>query len=283
MPAIVVAIVLLCVVIVAGASGLHTILEHERGVVLRLGRRSPVLAPGLHFILPFGIDRLVRVDLRSTVLRLPPREVMTADGVPVTLTAAVHLQVVNALLAVTRVVDYRASCVQLAHAALLDVASRLPLRTLITDQATVRDELGRFVDERAEPWGVQVTAIDLKDIELPEALRTAMEQEAAAAADERSRGRVAAAELEAARRLVDAARVLAEQPYAVQLRYLQALTEMSDSNRSMVVVPLPVELVQPFVNLQGHAAPGRLGAAGAQPAKPGAGAAATEADADPAG
>lgn len=279
MPAILVAIVLLCVAIVAGASGLHTILEHERGVVLRLGRRSPVLAPGLHFILPFGLDRLVRVDLRSTVLRLPPHEVMTADGVSVTLTAVVHLQVVSALLAVTRVVDYRASCVQLAHAALLDVASRLPLRTLLTDQATVRDELGRFVDERAEPWGVQVTAIDLKDIQLPESLRAAVELEATAAADERLRLRVDAAELEAARRLVDAARALAAQPYAVQLRYLQALTDLTDTNRSVVVVPLPIDLVQPFVDLQGHAAPGRLGGSEARPAQPGTTAGPPEEDA----
>ncbi|MHB8717820.1 MAG: SPFH domain-containing protein [Candidatus Dormibacteria bacterium] len=157
-------------------SGLHTVYEYERGVVLRLGRRGPLLAPGLHLILPLGLDRLIRVDLRSTVLRLPPHEVVTADGVPVTLTAAVHLQVVNPLLAVTRVVDHRTSSVQVAHAAVLDVASRFDLRTVMTDQALIRDELSRFVDERTAAWGVQVTAVDLKDIALPPALRRAMDQ-----------------------------------------------------------------------------------------------------------
>ena len=176
MPAIIAAVVVAALVIAVCVSGLHTVYEYERGVVLRLGRRGPLLSPGLHFILPFGIDRLIRVDLRSTVLRLPPHEVTTADGVPVSLTAAVHLQVVNPLLAVTRVVDHRASSVQVAHAAVLDVASRFNLRMLMTDQAMVRDELSRFVDERAAAWGVQVTAIDLKDIALPAALRRAMDQ-----------------------------------------------------------------------------------------------------------
>lgn len=175
MPGIIAAVVAAGILIAVCASGLHTVYEYERGVVLRLGRRGPLLAPGLHLILPFGLDRLIRVDLRSTVLRLPPHEVTTADGVPVTLTAAVHLQVVNPLLAVTRVVDHRASSVQVAHAAILDVASRLNLRALMTDQAMVRDELSRFVDERAAAWGVQVTAIDLKDIALPAALRRAMD------------------------------------------------------------------------------------------------------------
>ena len=176
MPAIIAAVVVAALAIGVCVSGLHTVYEYERGVVLRLGRRGPLLAPGLHLIIPFGIDRLIRVDLRSTVLRLPPHEVTTSDGVPVTLTAAVHLQVVNPLLAVTRVVDHRASSVQVAHAAVLDVASRFNLRALMTDQALVRDELSRFVDERAAAWGVQVTAIDLKDIALPAALRRAMDQ-----------------------------------------------------------------------------------------------------------
>lgn len=256
MPAIIVAVVLVSLAIVAAASGLHRVDEHERGVVLRLGRRGPLLEPGLRFILPFGVDHLARVDLRSTVLSLLPHQVITSDGVLVTLTGAMHLQVVNPLLAVTRVVDYRASCVQVAHAALLDVASGMSLRRLLTDQAAMRDGLGRFADERTAPWGVRITAIDVEEVQLPDALRQAMERQAQTAAEQYSEKLAADAELAAAHRLVEAARLLAAQPHAVQLGYLRALTQVSASAERVVVVPLPVELVQPFVDLQGRAAAG---------------------------
>ncbi|GAC1575900.1 MAG: slipin family protein [Candidatus Dormibacteria bacterium] len=241
-PAIIVAVVLVSLAMVAAASGLHRVDEHERGVVLRLGRRGPLLEPGLRFILPFGVDRLARVDLRSTVLSLLPHQVITSDGVLVTLRGAMHLQVVNPILAVTRVVDYRASCVQVAHAALLDVASGMSLRRLLTDQAAMRDGLGRFADERTAPWGVRITAIDVEEVELPDALRHAMERQAQTAAEQYSQKLAADAELAAAHRLVEAARLLAAQPRAVQLGYLQALTQVSDSAETVVVVPLPVDL-----------------------------------------
>jgi regulator of protease activity HflC (stomatin/prohibitin superfamily) len=240
-----------CAVMVLG-SGLRVIAEYQRGVVLRLGRRGPLLEPGLRFILPLGVDRLVRVDLRSTVLTVAPREVFTADGVPLRVAATVHLQVLNAVLAVTRVTSYRESTLQLVEAALRDAVGRLGLRSVLVDQEAVRAAMGRFIDPRAEPWGVGVTDVDVSDIELPAAMRQAMEQQAEIRGRQQVERVRADAEVATAHRLVAAAEVLTQQPNAVQLRFLEALTQVGAERSTVVVLPLPTELVQPFVDLQGR-------------------------------
>lgn len=249
--------------LIALSSGLRVISEFERGVVLRFGRRGPLLEPGLRLILPFGIDRLIRVDMRSAVLGVPAHEVMTMDGVPVRVDAVVQLQVLNPLLAVTRVVDYRRSTAQLVQTALRDVVARLGLRELLLDQAHLRDELVGFVESRAEPWGVRVTAVDVREIKLPDAMELAMARHAELRSEQQARQAQSSAELESARALVAAAKVLEGQPSAVQLRFLQALTEMGQGNSTVVVVPLPSELVQPLVDLQGRAAASARPAPGA--------------------
>jgi regulator of protease activity HflC (stomatin/prohibitin superfamily) len=242
-----------CAVLVLG-SGLRVIAEYQRGVVLRLGRRGPLLQPGLRFILPLGIDRLIRVDLRSTVLTVAPRDVFTGDGVPLRVAATVHMQVLNAVLAVTRVTDYRESTRQLVEAALRDVVGKSGLRTVLVDQEAIRAAMGRFIDPRAEPWGIGVTDVDVSDIELPEAMRQAMQTQAEVRGREQVERFRADAELASAHRLVAAAEILAQQPNAVQLRFLEALTQ-AGNDRTVVVLPLPMELVQPFIDLQGRAAP----------------------------
>jgi regulator of protease activity HflC (stomatin/prohibitin superfamily) len=251
--------------LIALASGVRIIREYERGVVLRLGRRGPVLEPGLRYILPLGVDRLARVDLRSAPLEVPAHEVITHDGVPVRVSAAVHLQVVNPLLALTRVVDYRKSTAQLVHAALRDVVARTGLRDLLLDQEAVRNALARFVDTRTEPWGVRVTAVDVEDFELPEAMQRAM-----ARSTELRGGRQAApagsdADADLARQLEATAKILADQPPEVQTRFLRALSDVRSGDATVVVVPLPAELVQPFVDLQGHAGTPPRAPAGEEP------------------
>ncbi|MBJ7609714.1 MAG: slipin family protein [Candidatus Dormibacteraeota bacterium] len=253
-PAIIAAVALgSCAVLVLG-SGLRVIAEHQRGLVLRLGRRGPVLDPGLHLILPLGIDRLTRVDMRSAVLEVLPLEVMTRDGVPVRIGAAVHLQVLNPVLAVTRVTDYWQSTRQLVQAALRDVAARVALRSLLLDQDAVREALGRFVDARVEPWGLRISAIDVREVELPAAMQRTMERHADVLGQKQARRVQAEAEREAGQQLAVAAEVLATQPHEVQLRFLQALSAIGGGGATVVVVPLPTELVQPFIDLQGHAA-----------------------------
>jgi regulator of protease activity HflC (stomatin/prohibitin superfamily) len=241
-----------CALIVLG-SGLRVIREYQRGVVLRLGRRGPLLEPGLRYILPLGIDRLTRVDLRNAPLDVPAHEVITHDGVPVQVSAAVHLQVLNPLLAVTRVVDYRRSTAQVVHAALRDVVASTGLRELLLNGEAVRDALARFVDARTEPWGVRITSIDIEDVVLPEAMQRAMARQAEqrSAAIEHA---TPAIDDDFGRQLEATASILADHPHDVQVRFLQALSDTRGGEGAVVVVPLPAELVQPFVDLQGRAA-----------------------------
>ena len=258
-PAIIATVVLGSVALVAVASGLRVIREYERGVVLRLGRRGPVLSPGLRAIFPFGIDRLLRVDLRATSVDITGHEVISRDGVPVRVSVTAQYQVLNPLLAVTRVVDYRAATTALVGAALRDVVSRSGLRDLLVDQDSVRAALTLFVDARSEPWGVRVTAVDVQGVELPDALRRAMARQAealgsgASATDDPHH-----ADLETANRLADAAELLAAQPVDVQVQFLRALSEVGSGGSTLVVVPLPQDLVQPFVDLQGRATSPRI-------------------------
>ncbi len=242
-----------CALIVL-ASGLRVIREYQRGVVLRLGRRGPLLEPGLRYILPLGIDRLTKVDLRSSPLQVPPHDVITHDGVPVRVSVAVHLQVLNPLLAVTRVLDYRVSTAQIVHAALRDVVAGAGLRELLLSGEAVRDALSRFVDARTEPWGIRVTAVDIEEVILPEAMQRAMARQAELQGQsaERDRGD---GDVEFARQLEATAAILADQPHDVQVRFLQALSDARTADSTVLVVPLPAELVQPFVDLQGRPAP----------------------------
>lgn len=254
-PGIIAAIVGGSCVLLVLLSGLRIVREYERGVVLRWGRRRPMLEPGLRYILPLRIDRLTKVDLRSAPLEVPSHEVITHDGVPVRLSAAVHLQVVNPLLAVTRVVDFRRSTAQLVHAGLRDVVAATGLRELLVNQPAMRDALRHFVDARTEPWGIRITSVDLEDVELPEAMRRAMARHAEERGGTRAERPHPEAAADVARQLEATATILAGQPKDVQVRFLQALSDVRSSDLTVVVVPLPVDLVQPFVDLQGRALP----------------------------
>jgi len=253
-----------CVLIVL-LSGLRIVREYQRGVVLRFGRRRPMLQPGLRYILPLGVDRLTKVDLRSAPLEIPAHEVITHDGVPVRVSAAVHLQVVNPLLAVTRVVDYRQSTAHLVHAALRDVVAATGLRELLLNQAAMRDALARFVDARTEPWGIRITSVDLEDVVLPEAMQRAMARHAEERGGQRTERPHSETAADVARQLQATAKILAGQPRDVQIRFLQALSDVRSSDSTVVVVPLPVDLVQPFVDLQGRALPAAREAGGEGP------------------
>lgn len=261
-PVIIAAVVVPVFALIVLMSGLRVIAEYQRGVVLRLGRRGPLLDPGLRFILPFGIDRLIRVDLRSSLLEVAALEVITHEGVPLQVSASVHLQVLNPTLAVTRVIDYRRSTSRLVQAALREVVGHTLLRALLVEPELVRDALATFVDARTEPWGIRITEIDVRDIELPAAMQRAMEQQAEILGRHQTHRMEADAEIATARRLASAAEILATQPYAVQLRLIQALTDMNNDKTTVVVVPLPMDLVQPVVDLQGRGQPGRAPDAG---------------------
>jgi regulator of protease activity HflC (stomatin/prohibitin superfamily) len=261
-PGIIAAIVGGSCVLIVLLTGLRIIREYQRGIVLRFGRRGPTLEPGLRYILPLGIDRLIKVDLRSAPLEVPAHEVITHDGVPVRVSAAVHLQVVNPLLAVTRVVDYRQSTAQLVHAALRDVVAATGLRELLLNQEAMRSALAQFVDARTEPWGIRITSVDLEDIVLPEAMRRAMARQADERGGQRTERAHSETAADVARQLQATAKILAGQPRDMQIRFLQALSDVRSSDSTVVVVPLPADLVQPFVDLQGRALPAARGPEG---------------------
>ncbi|MGH7722339.1 MAG: SPFH domain-containing protein [Candidatus Dormibacteria bacterium] len=269
-PGIIAAIVGGSCALIVLASGLRIIREYQRGVVLRFGRRGPMLEPGLRFILPLGIDRLTKVDLRSAPLDVPAHEVITRDGVPVRVSAAVHLQVLNPLLAVTRVLDYRQSTAQIVHAALRDVVATAGLREVLLNQKEMGEALAHFVDARTEPWGIRVTAVDLEDVVLPDALQRAMARRAEDAGDRPDAPVPTRAASDVAHQLEAAAAIIAGQPREVQIRFLQTLSDVHDSGGTMVVVPLPVELVQRFVDLQGRALAPRRSAEDEAPSERGA-------------
>jgi hypothetical protein len=254
-PGIIAAIVAGSCALIVLASGLRVIREYQRGVVLRLGRRGPMLEPGLRYILPLGVDRLIKVDLRSAPLEVPAHEVITHDGVPVRVSATVHLQVLNPLLAVTRVLDYRRSTAQVTHAALRDVIAGTGLRDLLLNQEAMRGAMARFVDARIEPWGIGVTSVDLEDVVLPDAMQRAMARHAELRGGQPTEPVQPENAADVARQLEAVARILAGQPRDVQIRFLEAVSDVRSSDSTVVVVPLPIELVQPFVDLQGRALP----------------------------
>ena len=247
-----------CALVAVLLSGLRVIREYQRGVVLRLGRHGPTLGPGLRYLLPLGIDRLTRVDMRSAPLDVPAHEVITHDGVPVGVGASVTLQVLNPLLAVTRVLDYRDAAVQVVQAAVRDVVAATALRELLLDQGAVRQALVRFIDARTEPWGVRVTSVDLSDVVLPDAMQRAMARHAELSGEPSIEAKQAQSDTESSRQLEAVANILAGQPRDVQARFLKALGDARSSGSTVVVVPLPVDLVQPFVDLQGRAYPALL-------------------------
>jgi regulator of protease activity HflC (stomatin/prohibitin superfamily) len=232
-------------------SGLRLIHEYQRGVVFRLGKYEQMLDPGLRVVIPLGIDRVNRVDVRTTAVEVPSQDVITVDNVMVRVLAAVYFQVVNPPLAVTKVANYRQATAYLVQSSLRSFIGRVSLHQLLTGRDLINEMLRRIVDEETEPWGITVSMVEFKDVQLPEALQKAMGREAEAEREKNAKIITADGELAAAQRLSDAAELIADRPNALQLRYLQALTEIGGSDRNTVVVfPVPFDLMQPLLDMQ---------------------------------
>jgi len=232
-------------------SGLRLINEYQRGVVFRVGKYLRMLDPGLRFVVPLGVDRVVRVDVRTTAVEVPSQDVITVDNVMVRVLAAVYFQVVNPPLAVTKVADYRQATAYLVQSSLRSFIGRVSLHQLLTGRDLINEMLRRIVDDETEPWGIRVSLVEFKDVQIPEALQKAMGREAEAEREKNAKIITADGELAAAQRLSDAAELIADRPSALQLRYLQALTEIGGGDRNTVVVfPVPIDLVQPLLDMQ---------------------------------
>jgi regulator of protease activity HflC (stomatin/prohibitin superfamily) len=217
--------------------------EYERGVVFRLGRLAGARGPGLILLIP-GIERMVSVDLRVITMDVPSQEVITRDNVTVKVNAVVYFRVVDPGAAVTRVLDFVRATSLIAQTTLRSVLGQFELDDLLANRERVNDQLQRIIDEQTDAWGVKVSSVEVRDVELPDTMKRAMARQAEAEREKRAKIIHAEGEYDAATQLAGAARVINSQEAGMQLRYLQTLTEISSERNQMVVFPLPMDLVR---------------------------------------
>jgi regulator of protease activity HflC (stomatin/prohibitin superfamily) len=240
-----VALVLLAAVVLAGAS-VRVLREYERGVVFRLGRVTAQRGPGLIFLRP-GIDRLVRVSLRTVTLKVPAQEVITRDNVPARVTAVAYYRIIDPTRSVIEIEDVLAATSQIAQTTLRSVLGKAELDALLAERERLNEHLQRIIDDQTEPWGVKVTTVEIKDVEIPQRMQHAMARQAEAERERRAKVINAEGEFQAAARLTDAADVISRNPVTIQLRYLQTLNEVSGHQSSTIVFPLPIDVLQPLM------------------------------------
>jgi len=229
-----------------GLSGLRVVQQYERGVIFILGHLQGAKGPGLFWIPPF-ISRMVKVDLRIVTLTVPPQEVITRDNVTVRVTAVVYFYVENPATAVVNVVDFMQATSQIGQTTLRNVLGQSELDELLSQRNKINQQLQTIIDEHTERWGVKVTAVEVKDIELPTTMQRAMAKQAEAEREKRAKIIHAEGELQASTQLAEAAGIIGSHPSALQLRYLQTLTEIAAEKNSTIVFPLPIEVLQPIV------------------------------------
>lgn len=224
----------------------RVIAEYERGVLFRFGRLAGAVGAGLNVILPWGIDRMVKVDLRTFTIDVPRQEVITRDNVPVLVDAVVYFNVADPVLAVTKVFNYVQSTTLLGQTILRSVLGQHELDEILSKRAELNSVLRTLLDEATDPWGIKVTAVEIKAIELPETMKRALAKQAEAERERRAKIIAAEGELQASEKLREAARVIGEEPAAIQLRYLQTLSEIAVERNSTILFPLPMELLHVF-------------------------------------
>ncbi len=230
--------------------------------MFRLGRVTSQRGPGLIFLMPV-LDRMVRVSLRTVTMEIPPQEIITRDNVPARVTAVAYRRVIDSTKSVLEVENVQAATLQIAQTTLRSVLGKAELDTLLADREQLNEHLQHIIDDQTEPWGVKVTAVEIKDVEIPERMQHAMARQAEAERERRAKIINAEGEFQAAARLNDAAEVISRNPVTIQLRYLHTLGEVSNSQSSTIVFPLPIDLIQPLLaSAQRSAVP----AAGAQQA-----------------
>jgi regulator of protease activity HflC (stomatin/prohibitin superfamily) len=244
---LVVAGVVVFLALVIAFSSLRIANEYERGVVFRLGRLIPLKGPGLFFIIPFGIDRLVKIDLRVITLEVPPQEVITNDNVTAKVNAVIYFQVVDAQRAVTQVLNYINATSQIAQTTLRAALGQATLDELLAGREKINQNLQKIIDEQTEPWGIKVAVVEIKDVELPQTMQRAMAKQAEAEREKRAKIINADGEFQASQTLANAAQIIGTQQGALQLRFLQTLVEIGTEKNTTIVLPIPIELFRPIL------------------------------------
>jgi regulator of protease activity HflC (stomatin/prohibitin superfamily) len=243
---IVLAVVALTALALASAS-VRVLREYERGVVFRLGRVIEQRGPGLTLLIP-ALDRMVRVSLRTVTLRIPHQEVITRDNVPVKVAAVVYFRVIDPTRSVIEVEDFVNATLQIAQTTLRSVLGKAELDTLLAERERLNESLQQIIDEHTEPWGIKVSVVEIKDVEIPDRMQSAIARQAEAERNRRAKVINSEGEFQAAAKLADAAGVIEPNPVTLQLRYLQALTEISGNPGSTIVFPLPLDVVRPLLD-----------------------------------
>ena len=236
---------LILILIILGAI-VRIVREYERGVVFRLGRLMGPRGPGLILLVPF-IERMQRIDLRTVTLDIPSQEVITRDNVTVRVNAVAYFRVVDPNAAIINVTDYNRATSQIAQTTLRSVLGQSSLDDLLSERETINARLQQIIDEQTEPWGVKVSIVEVKDIELPQTMQRAMAQQAEAEREKRAKIIRAEGEFLASQQLADAAGVIAENPIALQLRYLQTVAEIGTENSTSIVFPIPIDMLNGLI------------------------------------
>ena len=228
---------------------LRIVPEYERAVVFRLGRYVGTRGPGLVFIIPFWIERIVKVSIRTTVLDVQPQDIITKDNVSVSINAVLYFRVVKAEDAIIEVEEYSFAIGQLAQTTLRSVLGRAELDDLLIEREKINKDLSTIIAEQCEPWGIKVLGVEVKHVDLPEEMKRAMSKQAEAERERRAKVINASGELEAADELAKAAEIMGNSPITLQLRYLQTLMEIAAEKNSTTIFPIPIDLIKPFMDL----------------------------------
>jgi regulator of protease activity HflC (stomatin/prohibitin superfamily) len=242
--AIVVVVILILLLI---AASVRVAREYERGVVFRLGRLlMPPKGPGLFFLIPL-VDKMVRVDLRTVTLNVPPQEVITKDNVPVRVNAVAYFRIVEPANAIVQVENFMVATSQIAQTTLRSVLGQHVLDELLSERDKINAILQQIIDEATSPWGIKVSIVEIKDVEIPSGMQRAMARQAEAERERRAKVIAAEGEFQASERLKDAANVIGINPIALQLRYLQTMLEISSERSSTIILPIPIDIIKPFM------------------------------------
>jgi regulator of protease activity HflC (stomatin/prohibitin superfamily) len=246
--ALIVVAIIIFVLLIIISSTIKIVQEYERGVVFRVGRLMGPRGPGVIFLIPF-IERMMKVDLRTLTLDVPAQEVITRDNVTIKVNAVAYFRVIDPNAAIVNVADHIRATSQIAQTTLRSVLGQSELDELLSSRETINRELQTIIDQQTEPWGVKVSIVEVKDVELPDSMQRAMARQAEAEREKRAKIIHAEGEFSAATQLGNAARIISDSPGALQLRYLQTLNEIATERNSTIIFPLPMDLITPFLSI----------------------------------
>ena len=239
--------VLVLLILITVPASVRIVWQYQEGVIFRLGKMLETRGPGLNFMIPY-IDRMVKIDMRIRTMDVPSQEMITSDTVTVRVNAVVYFRVIDSESAVVRVEHYDNATWQMAQTTLRSVVGGTDLETILSRREEVNERLKKIIDEQTEPWGIKVSVVEVKDVELPSSMQRAMARQAESERERRAKVIHAQGESEAAEQLAAAAQIINEQPPALQLRYLQTLADIATDRSTVVMFPIPVDIVQTFLN-----------------------------------